>query len=366
MTEMTRLWMRQETRATECRAPIVPADARHLVEHGIALTVEESPQRVFPISDYADAGCRIAEPGSWVGAADDEYVVGLKELPNVPVALRHRHVFFGHAYKGQQGGRELLRRFAAGGGALLDLEYLVDAQGRRLAAFGYWAGYAGAALAVLHFRHLLGAPLHPLSKESLDSSLRHEAHGGVATKALVIGARGRSGRGACDALTMAGITPTRWGATETKVLDRTALLGHDILVNTVLTTHPVPPFLTHTDLDDPARQLTVVCDVTCDVTSACNVLPIYDSTTDWQQPVHRQHNRTPPLDIIAIDNLPSLLPKEASIAFSAEMLPHFMSLGSKALPWQRCAHAFTTACRSTGVDIECGAGSYSHATGGAG
>ena len=37
-----------------------------------------------------------------------------------------------------------------GGGALLDLEYLTDDHGRRLAAFGYWAGYVGAALAVLH------------------------------------------------------------------------------------------------------------------------------------------------------------------------------------------------------------------------
>jgi saccharopine dehydrogenase (NAD+, L-lysine forming) len=357
MTEMTRLWMRHEARHTECRAPIAPADARQLVEHGIALTVEESPQRIFPSADYADAGCRIAEPGSWVDAADDEYVVGLKELPDVPVTLRHRHVFFGHAYKGQQGGRELLRRFAAGGGALLDLEYLVDAQGRRLAAFGYWAGYVGAALAVLHLHRLLVAPLHPVSKESLDSLLRHEARGGAVTKALVIGAGGRSGRGACDALAVAGITPTRWGPAETQVLDRTALLSHDILVNAVLTTHAVPPFLTHTDLDGQARRLTVVCDVTCDVTSACNVLPIYDSTTNWQRPVHRQHNRTPPLDIIAIDNLPSLLPKEASIAFSAEMLPHFMSLGSDAPPWQRCAHAFTTACRSTGVDIDCGVGS---------
>ena len=30
-----------------------------------------------------------------------------------------------------------------------DLEYLVDGEQRRVAAFGYWAGYAGAALGLL-------------------------------------------------------------------------------------------------------------------------------------------------------------------------------------------------------------------------
>ncbi len=41
-----------------------------------------------------------------------------------------------------------LRSFARGGGTLLDLEFLQDEKGRRLAAFGYHAGFAGAALAL--------------------------------------------------------------------------------------------------------------------------------------------------------------------------------------------------------------------------
>ncbi|MFF3151688.1 saccharopine dehydrogenase, partial [Streptomyces sp. NPDC057927] len=149
MTEL-HLWLRHEIRTTERRTPIVPADARRLVESGVTLTVEESPQRVFPIEAYEEAGCRVAMAGSWVSAPPEAVVVGLKELPDGPTALTHRHVFFGHAYKRQPGAAALLRRFLAGGGALLDIEYLVHDDGRRLAAFGYWAGYLGAALAVLH------------------------------------------------------------------------------------------------------------------------------------------------------------------------------------------------------------------------
>ncbi|MDQ2882464.1 MAG: saccharopine dehydrogenase [Actinomycetota bacterium] len=318
MTSVPGLWMRHEVRATECRAPIVPDHAGRLVERGIALTIEDSTQRVFSISDYAAAGCAIVEPGSWTAASDDHYVIGLKELPDLPAALRHRHVFFGHAFKEQRGARTLLRRFAAGGGMLLDIEHLVDSEGRRLAAFGYWVGYVGAALAVLHLRDQLETPLRCLSKEILDDALRRP-HQGAALRALVIGALGRGGRGARDALATADITPTCWDIAETRQLDRTALLGHDLLVNTVLRTHPVPPFLTDTELAEYARRL---------------------------------REGIPPLDILAIDNLPSLLPREASWAFSTELVPKLMAVESATPAWRRCERAFHEACLSTGIQGE--------------
>ncbi|MGW3415509.1 saccharopine dehydrogenase [Streptomyces sp. NPDC000888] len=338
------LWLRHETRTTERRTPVVPADARRLVESGVLLTVEESPQRVFPIEAYEEAGCRVAETGSWVSAPSDAVVLGLKELPDEPAALTHRHVFFGHAYKQQPGAEALLRRFLAGGGALLDLEYLVDDDGRRLAAFGYWAGYLGAALAVLHHRGRLRTPLRPTSKEELDAEL---AGDGGQLKALVIGALGRSGRGARVALEVAGIEPTCWDLAETRDLDRHALLEHELMVNTVLTTSPVPPFLTDKDLDEPGRRLRTLCDVTCDVGSPMNVLPVYDTTTDWTEPVRRLRER-PALDLIAIDNLPSLLPLEASVDFSAALLPMLLEFETGG-EWGRGLDRFRQACREIGA-----------------
>jgi hypothetical protein len=40
-------------------------------------------------------------------------------------------------YKNQGGWEKVLSRFPRGGGTLLDLEFLEDEQGRRVAAFGY-------------------------------------------------------------------------------------------------------------------------------------------------------------------------------------------------------------------------------------
>ncbi|AXE89975.1 saccharopine dehydrogenase [Streptomyces sp. Go-475] len=344
MTEL-HLWLRHEARTTERRTPVVPDDARRLVENGVELTVEESPQRVFPIEEYQAAGCRVAPAGSWVTAPRDAVVLGLKELPDEPAELTHRHIFFGHAYKGQPGAAGLLRRFAAGGGALFDLEYLVDDSGRRLAAFGFWAGYLGAALAVLQHRGRLRAPLVPTTKGELDETLK-PADGDADFTGLVVGALGRSGRGARVAFATAGVDPTCWDLAETRDLDRAALLRHDVMVNAVLATSPVPPFLREQDLDAPDRRLRTLCDVTCDVGSPLNVLPVYDETTSWDEPVRRLRAQ-PPLDLIAIDNLPSLLPLESSADFSAALLPHLLDFGVSGA-WARCLDRFRRASREHG------------------
>jgi saccharopine dehydrogenase (NAD+, L-lysine-forming) len=335
--------MRHEVRAAEHRAPIVPADARNLVAHGVELVIEDSPQRCFALSDYAAAGCTTKPAGSWVEASREHHVIGLKELPALPARLAQRHVFFGHAYRGQRGGRELLQRFTTGGGALLDLEYLADSDGRRLAAFGYWAGYVGAALAILHLRRQLIGPLRPQSKAVFDHALM-QSRGSGEPRVLVVGASGRCGHGARAALATAGITPTCWDIAETRFLDSHALLAHDVLVNAVSTSRCLEPFVTAADVADPGRRLAVIADVTCDVGSDLNVLPIYDRTTDWHRPVRRLRDGEPTLDIIAIDNLPSLLPQEASADFSAQLLPHLLELGRATPPWRQCLRAFHDAC----------------------
>lgn len=341
------LWIRHETRPHEQRAPVAPEDVARLVAAGVRVTVEESPQRVFPIEAYAGAGAERAPGGSWVDAPGEVVVLGLKELPAEPDGLRHRHVFFGHAFKGQPGAEALLARFATGGGRLLDLETLVDDDGRRVAAFGVWAGYAGAALAVLRRRGALEVPLQPTTREALDLRLT-DTRTPQDTTALVVGALGRSGRGAVAALEVAGIRPTGWDVAETRELDKAALLDHDLLVNCVLATEPMTPFVTPEDAADPGRRLSVIADVTCDVGSDLNVLPVNSQLTSWEQPVRRVAD-VPPLDVIAIDNLPSLLPAESSRDFSAALTPHLLTLGTDDPVWHRALDSYRRHATSGGA-----------------
>jgi saccharopine dehydrogenase (NAD+, L-lysine forming) len=345
MTDELHLWLRREVNADEQRVPLVPADAAALVADGVTVTVEEAGQRAVPLAEYAAAGCRTVPADTFAAAPADTVVLGLK-APPPGGPLTHRHIFFGHAYKGQEGGTELLRRFVAGGGTLLDPEALVDDSGRRVVSFGAWAGYVGAALSVLHHRGELDRPLRATSRPELDARLRA---GTGPARALVIGAGGRSGHGARDALRTAGVPTTAWDVEETRTIDRDALLGHDILVNTIVADQPGPAFVTRDDLDRTDRRLTTVGDVTCDVTSAANRLPVNDRITTWAEPVRRLRADPPVLDMIAIDNLPSVLPRESSTSFSADLLPHLRTLAGGDPVWDRCRDRFDRAVEQLGA-----------------
>jgi saccharopine dehydrogenase (NAD+, L-lysine-forming) len=90
----------------------------------------------------------------------------------------------------------------------------------------------------------------------------------------------------------------------------------------------------------------VLADVTCDVTGPTNMLPVNTEITTWQEPVRRLHDASPPLEVIAIDNLPSLLPREASEGFSADLTPHLLGLaeeGGPSGPWRAAGRAFDEA-----------------------
>ncbi len=58
-----------------------------------------------------------------------------------------------HAYEGQMRWESTIHRLKDGGGILLDLAFLGDDHGRRVAAFGRWAGFSVAALAVDIWAH---------------------------------------------------------------------------------------------------------------------------------------------------------------------------------------------------------------------
>jgi saccharopine dehydrogenase (NAD+, L-lysine forming) len=345
------VWIRSESRGTERRAPVVPADVPLLLDAGFEVSVEESPQRIFPVEEYAAVGASVVGEGAWTDAPRETYVLGIKELTDEPASLRHRHIYFAHAFKGQEDARRTLERFRRGGGRLLDIEYLTGEDGKRVVAFGYWAGYVGAALGVLHLAGVLAAPLAPMDKYALDAELEQAGKAGAdQLLALVTGARGRSGRGAQRALMTAGIPVTRWDRKETQDLHKQALLGHDLLVNCVVTHTPTTPFVEQADLEHE-RRLRVLADVTCDVTGPTNMLPVNDEITTWQEPVRRLHDGTAehgsaPLEVIAIDNLPSLLPREASEGFSADLTPHLLGLaeeGGPSAPWRAASRAFDEA-----------------------
>jgi hypothetical protein len=336
----TRLWLRAETKPHERRTALTPASAAMLVDAGFAVTVERSNQSCFATEDYSAAGCRVAEPGTWVDAVDDAIIMGLKELPESERPLRHRHIYFAHAYKEQAGWQDVLGRFVRGGGELFDIEFLVDENGRRVAAFGYWAGFAGAAVAVKTWcgQQLGRDPAVPpledyASRDTLVTELRRElaeakTAAGRAPTVIVIGALGHSGSGACDLAKALDLEVTGWDMAETAPGGPFAqVLQHDIFINCVLVFSSIPPFVTRETIAGDGRALTVVCDVSCDPFGDYNPVPLYTECTTFEDPAARLIDGMPPLDLVAIDHLPSMLPRESSEDFSDQLLATLLQLG---------------------------------------
>ena len=342
--KFTHLWIRHETKKDEKRVPLIPSHVKELIENGIQISVEKSPTRCIHNKEYEKVGATLVESGSWPNAPLDAVIVGLKELTNDDddTPLVHTHMYFAHCYKNQPGSEALLDRFKKGNGTLLDLEYLVDENGKRLVTFGEMAGKIGMAIGLLTWVSKLGERLKIKSFRNLLSLVTtiyndYKDYNTLIPKILIIGAKGRCGKGALAFLDELDIVATEWTREDPK--SSIEILNHDSVVNCIYLKEPIEPFLTR-EIIDNYRKLRVICDVSCDVSNSYHPFPFYKENTTIENPVFRLHLLEPSLepsfepslepslesylesylDIIAIDHLPSLLPLESSIFFSNQLI----------------------------------------------
>ncbi len=147
----------QETKNDwERRTPLTPDDVARLVDQGLDIGVVASPIRAFPDDAYVAAGATVERDAS--GA---RVVMGIKEPPIDAIGDGQVFLVFSHTIKGQDYNMPLLQRFLDRGATLIDYERIVDERGRRLIAFGNFAGIAGAVDAV----HTLARRLDVLGVE---------------------------------------------------------------------------------------------------------------------------------------------------------------------------------------------------------
>lgn len=353
------LLLRAEVKGHEHRTPLTPANAKKLLDSGrFTITVEKSDgsssARCYSDSEYEAAGCKIIAADSWPTVEKGTTILGLKELPEATTPHSNDHIFFAHAFKGQDGWSDVLKRFVEGGSTLYDLEYLENEDGRRIAAFGPWAGFSGCAFGILAYCHQVlndNALLPPVStfasKEAMTAAVTAQVNlvkekTGALPTVMVMGALGRCGKAATECAELAGLTVTKWDMAETKAGGPFGeIIKHEIFVNCILLSSKIPPFIDGTLVADAGRKLQVIADVSCDPTSPFNPIPLYGSITEWEKPTTRviEPSAGLVLDVLAIDNLPSLLPAESSTDFSDALQPYLLDLPSGPV-WQRAKKVF--------------------------
>lgn len=355
---MGHLWLREETKPHERRTPLLPEHAAALVRSGHTVVVESSRTRIAPDAEFAAAGCQLVPSGTWVDAPIEYFILGLKELPTADFPLRHQHIYYAHCYKGQQHSRQVLQRFQAGGGTLLDSEYLTDDGGVALTVgrIGWLSGFVGAAVALaFYFDKARGRPLaltepYFADRESLVSRVLGSARESDPNPSVVvIGHRGNSGSGAVELCRKIGIEPVGWGRKETASTDAPATLSRfDVAVNCIQAAAAGPPFLREQDLSAGSR-LSILADVTCDVGSPAHRFPLYSQITTIDKPVITVGPHDAPVDVIAIDHLTTLLPAEASRLIAEPLFLQLQGLLAGPVPepppWRNTRQKFLEAVR---------------------
>lgn len=298
------LYIRKETIPNEYRTPIVPKDIPILLQH-YTVYVESSPHRCFPDSDYEKEGAIIVNH-PWYYY--DAIIIGLKDLEHPEYLNHHVHIYFAHCYKEQSHAISLLKKFKQSSSILYDLEYFTYSNEQRFLAFGFYAGIAGCILALKqhHYKHL--GPLSYI--KNMNHVFFELINCNMSPSIAVVGIHGRCGQGVCHVLNLLRLKYHGYS----KKTKKTNLSKYDIVFNCIYLKHYIEPWFTYTT---KFKKPIVICDISCDPYHEYNPIQIYHHPTTWEQPVY-QYNEN--VSIIAIDNLPALIPMESSIYFSNKLV----------------------------------------------
>lgn len=304
------LFIRNETFGNEFRTPIVPKDIKRIHDMGFEVYVESSNTRCYCDNEYKENGAIIVND-NWINYNKNTLIIGLKELDKIEYLNHHTHIYFSHTFKNQKNSEYILKKFKQSNSKLYDLEYFVDSNNRRLIAFGYYAGIVGAALGLMQYitKITTNRNIKDLSHfDSFDNMVEniHSSSINKPIKIALIGPNGRCGSGVKFLLDKFILEYDCYAKEDTKL----NLEKYDILYNCINLTEKINPWL---DENTQFYKNMVIVDISCDYTNEFNPIKLYNDRTTWKDPVFN-YNKF--VDIIAIDNLPSLLPMESSNEFS--------------------------------------------------
>ncbi len=124
----------------DMRVPLSPAQCK-LAQNtftGLEVMVQKSPIRIFQDDAYVELELTVTED---VSACD--VLMGVKEVPIEQLIPSKTYFFFSHTIKEQPYNRKLLQAILAKNIRLIDWETLTDKESRRILGFGKYAGIVG-------------------------------------------------------------------------------------------------------------------------------------------------------------------------------------------------------------------------------
>lgn len=356
--------IKERKRPPDRRAVLSPEACNELLKNykGIEIEIESSTIRTFTDNEYRDFGLQVSN-----NISDCDVMLGVKEVPITALIPNKKYFFFSHTIKKQAYNRNLLNAILDKNIELYDHEVITNCKGKRVVAFGIYAGIVGAYNTIRAYGLKYGIFNLPKAenlknqKELIDELRKIN----LPNIKIVITGKGRVSNGAkemLDAMDIKEVSANDYLNNEFdepvytqlnvleynkrkdgKTLDipdffknpsvyksdfmRFAKVS-DIYISGHFYSDGSPYLFTREDAKHPDFKIKVVGDISCDIDGpvACTIRPstIADPIYGYDPKSEKEVNYLNPeaIAVMAVDNLPCELPNDASVGFGKSFAEH--------------------------------------------
>lgn len=351
--------LREEKTPEDNRVPLTPSQCRTLMEEysNIWVAIQPSSTRCYTDDEYRYQGIAVRE-----NLSDCDLLLGVKEIPPHLLIPDKTYMIFSHTIKKQQHNKKLLRAVLEKKIRLIDYECLTDERGKRIIAFGRWAGIVGAYNTIRTVGLRTGRfDLTPMYLcHNFAEAQKELVKLDLPPWKIVLTGDGRVSEGAAfllDLMKIRKVDPHSFVYKEFDEVVYTQLHSKDmfyneeheefdpahyhanphkykssfypftkvtdVFINGIYWDKRIPVFFTREQMAEKDFNIKVIGDITCDISPEASVPstlfastitePIfgYDPQTGTQTDPFQDNS----VDVMSIDNLPNELPRDASEDF---------------------------------------------------
>lgn len=325
---------------------------------------QRSDVRCFSDAQYCEQGIEVVD-----NVSHCNILLGVKEVPIPELIANKTYLFFSHTIKKQAYNRKLLQQILEKDIRLIDYERLTDEKGNRIVAFGRFAGIVGAYNGLYTYGQKYNLYHIRRAKDCYDLEDLKTEYSKIKLPPIKIAltGSGRVGKGAMEVLDGVGIrkiTPQEYLKdtfdeavyTQLFVTDYNVKKGGENFTRKEFISQPEqfePGFLPYTKVtdlfiagaywdhrapvlfhrEDMLRddfRIKAIADITCDIEGSIPstkrpssiAKPVYDYDPQADQVIDEPYSNENYVSVMAIDNLPSELPRDASRSFGENLIQH--------------------------------------------
>ena len=330
----------------------------------VEFLIESSDVRCYSDKEYSELGFNIVND---ISSAD--VLIGVKEVPIDKLIPNKKYFFFSHTIKKQPYNKDLLLSILDKNIELYDHETIVDRNSNRLIGFGYYAGVVGAyngfrALGLKNSIFNLPKASDVLDRDQLNAELLKIS---IPNIKIVLTGKGRVGSGAKEILDFLNIKQVSVYEYLNKsfnepvyvqidVLDYNERIDNAVLDRFDFYKNPneykstfnnfsqvsdvfiaghyfdknAPKLITLKDVRSDNFKIKLIADISCDINgpivstirSSTIKDPIYGFSPNLNSEVDYLDGDS--IAVMAVDNLPCELPRDASESFGEMFIKHVL------------------------------------------